>query len=55
MSTIQNAACIYVVKDGEIVESGVHDELLLKEDGVYRQLHDIQFNTDETAVLPVAV
>ncbi len=50
LSTIRNAACIYVVSDGRIVESGIHDELLQKKDGVYRQLYDIQFNSDETAV-----
>ncbi len=47
LSTIRNAACIYVVKDGRIVESGTHAELLTREGGVYRQLHDIQFNSEE--------
>ncbi len=55
LSTIRSAACIYVVKDGRIVESGAHDELLSKDDGIYRQLHDIQFNTDEAAAMQVAV
>jgi subfamily B ATP-binding cassette protein MsbA len=50
LSTIRKASCIYVVKDGRIVEQGTHDELLAKEDGVYRQLHDIQFQeTPESA------
>jgi subfamily B ATP-binding cassette protein MsbA len=43
LSTIRKASCIYVVKDGRIVESGTHDELLEK-GGVYKELHDIQFN-----------
>ena len=47
LSTIRKASCIYVVKDGRIVEQGTHDELIAHEDGVYRQLHDIQFQ--ETA------
>ena len=47
LSTIREASCIYVVKDGRIVEQGTHDELIVREDGVYRQLHDIQFQ--ETA------
>jgi ATP-binding cassette, subfamily B, bacterial len=47
LSTIRNATCIYVVKDGCIVENGVHDELMNREDGVYRQLYDIQFSTEE--------
>ncbi|HEY4382246.1 MAG TPA: ABC transporter ATP-binding protein [Acidobacteriaceae bacterium] len=47
LSTIRNAACIYVVKDGRIVENGTHEELVNREGGVYRQLHEIQFNTEE--------
>ncbi len=43
LSTIRKASCIYVLKDGRIVECGTHDELIAREDGVYRQLHDIQF------------
>ncbi len=49
LSTIRKASCIYVVKDGRIVEQGTHDELIAQ-DGVYRQLHDIQFQeTQEQA------
>jgi subfamily B ATP-binding cassette protein MsbA len=47
LSTIRKATCIYVVKDGRIVENGVHDELIQREGGVYRGLHDIQFSPDE--------
>ena len=54
LSTIRNAACIYVVKQGRIVESGIHAELLQKENGVYRELYNIQFNTDEAATAPAA-
>ncbi len=43
LSTIRQASCIFVIKDGRIVEQGTHDELIAHEDGVYRQLHDIQF------------
>lgn len=43
LSTIRKASCIYVLKDGRVVESGTHDELIAHDDGVYRQLHDIQF------------
>jgi subfamily B ATP-binding cassette protein MsbA len=49
LSTIRKASCIYVVKDGRIVESGTHDELLEK-GGVYKELHDIQFNETPEAV-----
>jgi len=47
LSTIRKANCIYVVDGGRIVESGPHDELLQREDGVYRKLHDIQFKDQE--------
>ena len=42
LSTIQNADLILVVKDGEIVEKGKHDELL-KQHGFYHQLYYSQF------------
>lgn len=48
LSTIRRASCIYVVDSGGIVEFGTHDELLQREDGVYRKLHEIQFNQEET-------
>ena len=41
LSTIVHADLICVMKDGEIVESGSHSELILK-NGVYRKLHDLQ-------------
>ena len=50
LSTIRKAVCIFVIKDGRLVEQGTHDELIAHEDGVYRQLHDIQFQeTPESA------
>ncbi|MGR5061565.1 lipid A ABC transporter ATP-binding protein/permease MsbA [Photobacterium sp. DNB22_13_2] len=42
LSTIENADQILVVDDGEIVERGVHAELLAQ-GGAYAQLHRIQF------------
>jgi subfamily B ATP-binding cassette protein MsbA len=55
LSTIRKASCIYVLKDGRLVEQGTHDELIAREDGVYRQLHDIQFqDTPESAPATVA-
>ncbi|HCJ46104.1 MAG TPA: antibiotic ABC transporter ATP-binding protein, partial [Prevotella sp.] len=41
LSTIKNADVIYVIHEGEIVESGTHDELM-KNDGYYHKLHDMQ-------------
>ncbi|MBQ3244572.1 MAG: ABC transporter ATP-binding protein [Bacteroidaceae bacterium] len=41
LSTIKNADEICVLRDGEIVERGKHDELL-KLDGLYKRLNDMQ-------------
>jgi subfamily B ATP-binding cassette protein MsbA len=53
LSTIRRANCIYVVDGGSIAESGTHDELLHRDDGIYRKLHDIQFQ-DEEASAPLS-
>lgn len=42
LSTIINADKILVVKHGEIVESGTHDELLEHGNGAYKELWDAQ-------------
>ena len=47
LSTIRNATKIIVVNDGQIVESGTHDELLKMECGAYKTLYDMQFKTKE--------
>ena len=41
LSTIKNADEICVLRDGEIVERGKHDDLL-KLNGVYKRLNDMQ-------------
>ena len=41
LSTIQKADEIIVIQKGEIVERGTHEQLI-KQDGVYRKLSDIQ-------------
>ena len=42
LSTTKNADCILVMKDGDIIESGTHDELLAK-GGFYADLYNSQF------------
>jgi ATP-binding cassette subfamily B protein len=47
LSTVRRADCIYVVKEGEVVESGTHAELVAQPDGLYRTLSELQFNLVE--------
>ena len=42
LSTIKNADMILVMKDGDIVESGTHEELLANR-GFYAELYNSQF------------
>lgn len=42
LSTIRNADCILVMRDGEIIERGTHDELLAA-GGAYAELYNAQF------------
>ncbi len=46
LSTIRNADLILVMKDGDIVEQGNHEELL-KKDGFYATLYNSQFEEAE--------
>lgn len=45
LSTIQKADKIIVFDRGEIKEVGTHKELLAIEDGYYKRLYDLQFNS----------
>ncbi len=42
LSTVRKADNILVFKDGKIIETGKHDELLKIEDGEYRRLYELQ-------------
>ena len=46
LSTIYSADQILVLEDGEIVESGSHEDLLAK-GGRYRELHDRQYRIEQ--------
>lgn len=50
LTTVQNADRIAVIKNGELVELGSHNELIGIENGVYRHLYESQF-----AKVPAAV
>ena len=43
LSTIKEADCILVMKDGKIIEKGTHDQLL-EQHGFYYQLYQSQFS-----------
>ena len=43
LSTIESADLILVIEQGEVVERGTHTELIAK-DGMYAQLHKMQFS-----------
>lgn len=47
LSTIQNANEIVVINQGEIVETGTHEQLLSIENGAYKALYEMQFKNQE--------
>lgn len=47
LSTIKDADIILVMKDGDIVEQGNHEELLAKGGGFYADLYNSQFEEVE--------
>jgi ATP-binding cassette subfamily B protein len=44
LSTLHKASRLFVMKDGCLVESGTHEELLDRPDGIYRRLHGLQMD-----------
>ncbi|MEM7554210.1 MAG: ABC transporter ATP-binding protein [Cyanobacteria bacterium P01_A01_bin.84] len=49
LSTIRNADCIYVMENGQIVESGIHEELL-EQNGIYSSLWRVQSGLKEIEI-----
>ena len=47
LSTIRNADRIVVINEGEIMETGSHEELMNIENGVYKALYNAQFKSSE--------
>lgn len=47
LSTVRKANNILVFKEGKIVESGTHNELLEREGGEYRRLYELQIGLHE--------
>lgn len=43
LSTVRKATKILVLEDGQIIEEGKHEELIIKENGVYKNLSALQF------------
>jgi len=46
LTTIKHADIIHVMKDGQIIESGNHEELLILA-GEYKRLYEMQFKRPE--------
>ncbi|GAB4009453.1 ABC transporter transmembrane domain-containing protein [Spirosoma migulaei] len=47
LATIRKVDRIYVMREGQIAESGTHDELATQEDGIYANLVKLQFEITE--------
>jgi ATP-binding cassette subfamily B protein len=51
LRTVKSADQILVLQDGRVVERGKHGELLRK-DGIYRQIYDLELRDQEEALHP---
>jgi ATP-binding cassette subfamily B protein len=54
LSTVRDADLIVVLKDGAISEQGNHDELFAQ-NGIYREIHDLQLRPQEELLLDAVV
>jgi ATP-binding cassette subfamily B protein len=46
LATIKRADIIFVINDGQLIESGTHDELIAH-DGLYSEFYELQFRGEE--------
>lgn len=46
LSTLRNADRLVVIAEGKVAEVGTHDELLAKDDGIYKKLVDMQMEVN---------
>jgi ATP-binding cassette subfamily B protein len=47
LATIRKVDMIYVMREGQIAETGTHEQLAMQEDGIYANLVRLQFETIE--------
>lgn len=47
LSTVQGADKILVMHKGEIRETGTHQQLIQKEEGIYRKLYELQYKDEQ--------
>ena len=50
LATVRTADRIFVIQDGQTVETGTHAELIERENGVYRTFSQLQFHLGEPTV-----
>ncbi|HEY3284457.1 MAG TPA: ATP-binding cassette domain-containing protein, partial [Armatimonadota bacterium] len=50
-STLKNANRLVVLEKGQVVEVGTHEELMAKEEGVFRRLTDLQSELNRIVAL----
>ncbi len=54
LSTIRGADRILVMHKGKIRETGSHQELIGKDDGIYRKLYELQYKEQDVGATPIA-